>query len=204
MASTRSNASQSAPEVRRRRPVQARSEQTVELMFEATARVIVRRGLSKLTTNAIAAECGISIGTVYQYFPNKQALLFAMAEREVNRITSESRMAVAKARSTGSSAAHVAVAALFGSIDARHPVRRALIEAAAQAGRSDLLLGLLTEIRDMLVNRSHRKTTPLAAFVLASAVSGVLRASLTDEHIDPLDPDLHAEVVRLIISFDQK
>jgi AcrR family transcriptional regulator len=173
-------------------------------MFEATARVIVRQGLSKLTTNAIAAECGISIGSVYQYFPNKQALLLAMAERAMNRTATEILTAVAKARSTGSSAAHVAVAALFGSNGPRHQVRRALIEVAAQAGRSDLLLKPLTEIRDMLSTRPHRKTTPVAAFVLASAVLGVLRASLADERINLLDPDLHAEVVRLIISFDRR
>lgn len=67
---------------RRRRPVQARSQATVDFLLEAAARVFKREGFAA-TTNRIAAEAGVGIGTLYEYFPHKQALLLALAERHV-------------------------------------------------------------------------------------------------------------------------
>jgi AcrR family transcriptional regulator len=66
----------------RKRPVQSRSKQTVEWLLEATARVFRAEGFDA-TTNRIAAAAGVSVGTLYEYFPNKDALLFALAERHV-------------------------------------------------------------------------------------------------------------------------
>ncbi len=172
-------------------------------MFEATANLIGRHGLARLTTNAIATECGVSIGSIYQYFPNKQALLLAMAEGEMNRSAAEVRAAVTEARAQGRPAADAAVAALFASTGSRQRVRLAMIEVAAQAGRSDLLLGPLAEMQGLLTTRAHRTMSWTAAFVVASAVVGVLRASLIDERMDLSDPELHAEVVRLITAFDR-
>jgi AcrR family transcriptional regulator len=62
--------------------VQARSKQTVEWILEAAARVFRAEGF-EATTNRIAVLAGVSIGTLYEYFPNKQALLAELAERHV-------------------------------------------------------------------------------------------------------------------------
>lgn len=67
---------------RRRQPTQARSQVTVEYVLEAAARVFKREGFAA-TTNRIATESGVSIGTLYEYFPHKQALLLALAEQHV-------------------------------------------------------------------------------------------------------------------------
>ena len=66
----------------RRRPVQARARATVEAILEAAARVFSREGWNA-TTNRIAQEAGVGIGSLYEYFPNKQALLVALAGRHV-------------------------------------------------------------------------------------------------------------------------
>jgi AcrR family transcriptional regulator len=66
----------------RKQPAQSRSRQTVEWLLEATARIFRAEGLDA-TTNRIAAAAGVSVGTLYEYFPNKDALLFALAERHV-------------------------------------------------------------------------------------------------------------------------
>ncbi|MCZ7680160.1 MAG: TetR/AcrR family transcriptional regulator [Sandaracinaceae bacterium] len=66
----------------RKAPSQARSRQTVEILLEGAARVFRREGFGA-TTNRIAEEAGVSIGTLYEYFPNKQSLLDAIAERHV-------------------------------------------------------------------------------------------------------------------------
>jgi AcrR family transcriptional regulator len=67
---------------KRRIPRQARSRQTVECILEAATRVFRREGF-RATTNRVATEAGVSIGSFYEYFPNKQALLTALAERHV-------------------------------------------------------------------------------------------------------------------------
>jgi AcrR family transcriptional regulator len=66
----------------RKRPLQARSKQTVEWIVEAAARVFRAEGFDA-TTNRIAELAGVSVGTLYEYFPNKEALLATLAERHV-------------------------------------------------------------------------------------------------------------------------
>lgn len=75
-------ADRSAMVRRRRLPVQARSQATVDFLLEAAARVFKREGFAA-TTNRIAVAAGVGIGTLYEYFPHKQALLLALAERHV-------------------------------------------------------------------------------------------------------------------------
>jgi len=60
-------------------PTQGRSRQTVDALIEATARTIAERGWPATTTNHIAARAGVSVGSLYQYFRNKDALLLGLA-----------------------------------------------------------------------------------------------------------------------------
>jgi AcrR family transcriptional regulator len=66
----------------RKSPVQRRSTDTVAVILEAAARVLERNGFEGFNTNAIAERAGVSIGSLYQYFPNKDALLSGLIERE--------------------------------------------------------------------------------------------------------------------------
>ena len=70
----------------RKTPVQARSEATVEAIFEATIQVLLEGGPDRLTTTQVAERAGVSVGTLYQYFPNKHALLFSVVEQHLNRV----------------------------------------------------------------------------------------------------------------------
>ena len=63
----------------RKRPRQDRSKATVDSILDATARVLVRHGFDGLTSNAVAEIAGCSIGSLYQYFPNKEALVAALS-----------------------------------------------------------------------------------------------------------------------------
>jgi AcrR family transcriptional regulator len=67
----------------RRSPRQARSRATWEAIVEAAAQVLERGGAEGFNTNAVAERAGVSIGTLYQYFPDKQAILAAAAKREL-------------------------------------------------------------------------------------------------------------------------
>lgn len=66
---------------RRRMPRQARSLVTVEVIFEATIQVLLSDGPSRINTTKIAERAGVSVGTLYQYFPNKQSLFIGLLER---------------------------------------------------------------------------------------------------------------------------
>lgn len=66
-----------------RKPVQRRSEATVDTILEAAAQIFRMHGAKGATTNRIAERAGVSIGSLYQYFPNKEALLVALMERHI-------------------------------------------------------------------------------------------------------------------------
>jgi AcrR family transcriptional regulator len=67
----------------RRSPRQARSRATWEAIVEAAAQILERDGAEAFSTGAVAARAGVSIGTLYQYFPDKEAILTAAAKREL-------------------------------------------------------------------------------------------------------------------------
>jgi AcrR family transcriptional regulator len=69
----------------RRRPVQQRSKVMVEFLLEAAARVFDREGIDA-TTNRIAEQAGVSIGSLYQYFDDKQGLLHELALRHLHEV----------------------------------------------------------------------------------------------------------------------
>ncbi len=71
----------------RKSPSQERSRQTVQRILDAAARVFHEQGYTGATTNDIADEAGVSIGSLYQYFPNKDALLVALTRRHIELTT---------------------------------------------------------------------------------------------------------------------
>jgi AcrR family transcriptional regulator len=68
----------------RKRPLQARSQRTVETVLKAAAQVFARRGYAGATTNHIAERAGVSIGSLYEYFPSKDAILVALMEAHLH------------------------------------------------------------------------------------------------------------------------
>jgi AcrR family transcriptional regulator len=70
----------------RRQPQQRRARQTVEAVLDAVVRVLKREGFSAVTTNRIAEVAGVSIGSVYQYFPDKGAIFSALHQRHIQEI----------------------------------------------------------------------------------------------------------------------
>jgi AcrR family transcriptional regulator len=70
----------------RRRPKQRRARQTVEAVLDAVVRLLKRDGFKAITTNRIAEVAGVSIGSVYQYFPDKRAIFTALHQRHIDQI----------------------------------------------------------------------------------------------------------------------
>src|ERR1700727_1229595 len=76
-------------DVARRAPKQERALHKIALIFEATVRLLDSVEIPDLTTNAIAAKAGISIGTLYQYFDDKEAILDTLSARELKGLSSK-------------------------------------------------------------------------------------------------------------------
>jgi AcrR family transcriptional regulator len=70
----------------RRQPQQLRARQTVDAILEAVIRIMKREGMDAATTNRIAEVAGVSIGSVYQYFPDKRAIFAALHQRHIEQI----------------------------------------------------------------------------------------------------------------------
>jgi AcrR family transcriptional regulator len=70
----------------RKSPQQDRSKVTVEAILQATARILTEEGYDKTNTNRVAEVAGVSIGSLYQYFPNKDALIAALAQQHAEEI----------------------------------------------------------------------------------------------------------------------
>jgi len=71
----------------RKSPVQARSAASVDAILEATIQVLLHVGKQRLITTRVALRAGVSVGTLYQYFPNKSALLQAVLKRHLTQVT---------------------------------------------------------------------------------------------------------------------
>ncbi|MEP9355482.1 TetR/AcrR family transcriptional regulator [Xanthobacter sp. KR7-65] len=101
----------------RKQPRQARAHATVGAIVEASARILEAQGFGGFTTNAVADRAGVSIGTLYQYFPDKDALIGALIARETASLVEE--VEAAAAASAGRDALEGVIAAAV-----RHQVRR--------------------------------------------------------------------------------
>ena len=71
----------------RKAPTQQRARATVDAIVEATARILVKDGYDGVSTNRVAAEAGVSIGSLYQYFPNREALVGEVVDRHSHALT---------------------------------------------------------------------------------------------------------------------
>jgi AcrR family transcriptional regulator len=178
------------PRVPRRQPRQARALATRAAIFEAAAQILESEGEAAFNTNRVAERAGVSIGTLYQYFASKQAILAAMAREE-------------NARKREVLAAQIAVGA-------EDPVRLAIRgQIHAMAGRPVTRRAALTAImaeegvggiarEGRAAGRLLPRLDPFEAFVLDRAVNGVIRAAVLENSPVLNDPRLEDALVRLV------
>jgi AcrR family transcriptional regulator len=165
---------------------QERSRSTVDALLEATARVLLREGYDRASTNRIAEVAGVSIGSLYQYFPSKEALVAAVIDRHTQEVSEVTRNALVKA------AAHpIEVAArefVSIAIDAHRvnpKLHGVLSEQIPRVGRLENIEANIREgyamVRGYL--EAHRDEIDvadldLAAFVLVTIVEALTHAAV--------------------------
>jgi AcrR family transcriptional regulator len=109
----------------RRQPKQRRARQTVDAILDAVVRLLKREGLDAITTNRIAEVAGVSIGSLYQYFPDKRAIFAGLHERHIEQI--DRMVEAALVKHAGSSLEEL-VPALIGSMVDAHTTDPKLYE----------------------------------------------------------------------------
>lgn len=169
----------------RKKPVQARSAHTVEVLFDATIQVLTQVGVERLTTTRVAERAGVSVGTLYQYFPNKQSLLAAVLERHLLMVVERTEAACRASHGCTVGRMAGAVVEAFVSAKFADPDASRELYAVASAVGGDELVARLTQrvqivICEMLATASDRRFEELAAvsYVLSTALIGPVQGLL--------------------------
>ncbi|MGC4088921.1 MAG: TetR/AcrR family transcriptional regulator [Polyangiaceae bacterium] len=188
----------------RKRPQQARSEASVKAVVDAGAQVLGQGGWHTFTTNAVAKVAGVSIGTLYQYFPNKLALVEAIRRAHYQTVLD----ALAPLHDATLSLAEQ-IDALVDNLALVHAgtpaLHRALLEEAPKFARSDHedFERSFYAAFDTLIARTRRKRSrdeiEAASFVTASAVVGVIHDAARDDQLR--SPRLRNELKALLRAY---
>ena len=158
----------------RRSPQQERARETVEVIFEAPARILLREGRAALNTNYIAERAAISVGTLYEYFPNRVAILVAMARREIVRVTASVTRAISDpSNDQRAEAARLAVRALIAEFTRHRKARHIAFQTLIAEGFGHELEANMDEIARAVVARADHIGVPTLSW------AGLSPAALT-------------------------
>ena len=169
----------------RKTPVQARSAASVEAILEATIQVLLQHGRVKLTTTRVAERAGVSVGTLYQYFPNKSALLQALLRQKLNGVAAAVEKVGEEMRGAPLSEMAEALVTAFVAAKFKHPEASVALYAVAEdlEGKtiaSEMQVRAVKAIASMLRSSSDKVigNPEVIAQTLQGAMSGVSRATL--------------------------
>ena len=165
---------------------QERSRLTVEALIEATTRILVKEGYDRASTNRIADMAGVSIGSLYQYFPSKEALVGAVIDRHMEEMMHVVRDALVKvAMRPIEEAARELVRVMIDAHRVNPKLHRVLVEQVPRVGRLDNIQEIDREayalVRGYL--EAHRGElgivdTDMGAFICVTTVEALTHAAV--------------------------
>jgi len=192
----------------RKTPVQARSRATVEAILDAASRVLLeRRGA--FTTTRVAERAGVGIGTLYQYYPSKEALLVALLDRKMGAVAQAMADAIATTEHAALTARIEAIIDAILAQKRRQPELASILR--AELGRID---GHRRVVQTMRRNEAGLRALleshadelagldlDLTAGVLTSAVEGTLNAAIERAPTSVRRPEFRDALVRLVLGY---
>ena len=199
--------SRQALEVKRRIPRQARSAETVALILEATAQVLEAGDLPAFTTNSVAERAGVSIGTLYQYFADKNEILLALARQQMAIGLADIGRALQGDPSVEGRVRAV-VQAMVNAFGGRHRARRAVTQAILAQGLGTEMMSPIAAFIAAARQQEGANPQPLIAalsteqaFVLSRALMATIRHAVMEEQPFLRSQAFEDEVVRLVVAY---
>jgi AcrR family transcriptional regulator len=187
-------------------PVQERSIAMVESLLEAAARVFVREGYAKATTNRIAAAAGVSVGSLYQYFPNKDAIAVELLRRYRDGLVKLIAGRLERAdRETFPAIVRELLGDLLRAEGISPALHRVLIEQVLRTSARREMLGFEERLEAVVANALRASEVEgvdfdMVAFVLVRAVLAVVQSAVVDRpHMDR--SALADELTRLVVGY---
>jgi AcrR family transcriptional regulator len=194
----------------RRKPRQERSRQTVDAILAAAARVLVNDGYDRTSTNRIAEAAGVSIGSLYQYFPSKEALVAALIERHVGEISAEMTAALDRLMAAPVREAAAALVQIMLDIHAVDPaLHRVLHEQVPRIGRLELFHDIERQMMALTrVYLEHHRgelrpdlDLDLAVPILVQTVEAVSHSAVLHRPDLLRNPRLAREITELVVRY---
>jgi AcrR family transcriptional regulator len=190
---------------------QARSRLTVSALLDATARILIREGFDKASTNRVADVAGVSVGSLYQYFPGKEALVAALIDRhrrEIRQIVQGEIAEAAKLPLDQAVRKLVAVAVEAHRVDPK--LHRVLTEQIPRVGRLEKAETFSREnyalFRAYLESRRDEirpVDLGLAAFVCVTSIEALTHTAVLHQKLvsDQASRALVNEATRLVVGY---
>jgi AcrR family transcriptional regulator len=180
----------------------------VSAILEAAAQILEKGGLPAFNTNAVAERAGVSVGTLYQYFANKQALLRAIAEREM-RTTLAAVATALRGDPQASIEARVRamVRAIINAFAGHQRARKAVVQAVLLQGDAVEMLAPVAaflaaeQAAQGTATRGLARLSPEQRFVLSRALMGTIRAAVIEEQPFFKSRSFEDELVRLVMAY---
>jgi AcrR family transcriptional regulator len=168
----------------RKQPRQARSRALVEAILDATERLLAQEGAEQATTTRIAEVAGVSVGSLYQYFPSRDALLAAVIERRVERDEQEllERIGSLGAEATLATVLRAGASLLVETYRREPELYRTMVDEMDRVAREQRVQGMIDDAmaRTVAMLEPHREALavsdlPLAVYTLVTAQVAVVR-----------------------------
>lgn len=193
----------------RNRPSQSRSRATYGIILDATIRILDQDGIDAATTSRIAEVAGVSVGTLYQYFGNRDQILEALQQREFERATAMMQRVLANPERTPDRAvARAVVEELLSIYRAAPGMHRVLaveglrVTPAERVLAFDLqIVGAIKAFLTLAGSRIRRRHLDAAAFVVYQSVRASMLAYLLESPAGVSDDALVEELTELILGY---
>ncbi len=196
----------------RKRPIQERSKQTVAAILQAAAQVLMKNGYDRTTTNLVAEKAGVSIGSLYEYFPNKEALVAAIASAHVEELTERADDAL-RAADKGVPVSFV-TALVRAGLDAHRvnpKLHKVLVEQVPRIGAlSDLLniSSLLQRKIELAIQRDAPHLPPakvrMIALILETCIEALTHRAIVETPEWLETGEIENETLRLLEPYFQQ
>ena len=194
----------------RKYPTQQRARATVDAIIEASAQLLIEQGHERLTTARAAHRAGVSVGSLYQYFPNKAALVAAVIERSCDSFLAAFETALASRRGdTLADSVGAIVAATLVSHRLSPELHRLVIDLAPRIGVADRAAAAGRAVAAAIEATLHRHQAeiapeidlPTAATLIETLLEALSHRTVQDRSTSSPDVRLAAEAARMILRY---